>query len=176
MSHSNPVQLYKSMMYLNSITASPSHGAKSGQRVNQYGMVLSKTIEPGWSREAYRIQTDISRYPGEPQYILEALDLIGRVLRDLRIGIPVNHYNHTNFVGMHQDLFDSVIQDRPRLMSQVGWDRLLMVDDPEQRVNLDTQGSVFHFTIDFLDKGTCSQDGILNMLCVINTVTKLLQK
>lgn len=170
-----PLQMYKSFMLLEQDGIPHRHSPK-GDRVNKYGIISSGIIDPSWSSTAYRIHSDIDKNPEDAGLIIEAIQLIRRVFLTNSFGIQTNHYNHATFVSMMSDLFQHHIEKKSRNLSQHHWERLLQEDDPEQRGELDKHGSVFRFNVDVLDKCTDCKDSVLDMLCVINTLTKLLQK
>lgn len=174
MSHSFPVQAYKSMLYLNRINDEVLHAPKKG-RVNRFGVTWAR-LEPHWGNRAYELQTSISRNPDDPALIIEALTFIREVFHQNQFGIQTNHYNHANICGMIDDLQNNMIHGRQRIFSQLNWERLLVDDDPEKRGELDSTGHTWEISSYFMDKATKDKGGILDMLCVINTLTKLLQK
>lgn len=175
MSHSNPIQLYKSMMYLNSITDAPKHSPAHRNRITRYGVVW-RNLDSTWAKRAYEIQTRITRFPDDSEIIIDAVLFITQVFSKNIFGIPVNHYNAASVEGFMDDIGRVIVEKQPRLLSVLGWERIFMDDDPEQHKDLDSKMLTWTISPKFIDMATQDKSGVLDMLCVINTLTKLLQK
>jgi hypothetical protein len=136
-----------------------------------------KRLDEKWAIQAARLQRAIADNPEDSELYIKAIELGVQVFVNNPIRIPHNHTNGHNYDAFVLDTVKTVFNQKPRMFSVASWEGLFAEDDRSADDKLDFSklygGTFTPYAIELWGK---SQDGIIDMLCTIQLLTKLLQK
>lgn len=125
--------------------------------------------------DTFELITRLRNFPENPELIMEAVELAKRAFEH-PISIPVNHFNAQSIIDLKEDCI-RVMKGESRLYSIDTIFGQMEPDDPDQRDKLSTKCVGFKPTpygiAMWASRGV---QGVVDMLCVISTLSKLLQK